>query len=162
MLARVLQTLNLISLATVFLFWAAEYILTITVILYGWSYLSVPTNPLSWIVPCTAIVFTRVMGCPYKSSMSWWVLINFHMHTKTPKYSVYSGIKENLQIFTFEKLEAVNGALRQEQTSIITFVSGSTVAPWLTKTSATLTLSSWAARWSGVRPDWVTDRQRDR
>lgn len=33
-----------------------------------------------------------------------------------------------------------------------TFVCASTAAPWLTRTSATLTLSSWAARWRGVSP----------
>ena len=33
-----------------------------------------------------------------------------------------------------------------------TFVAGLTSAPWLRRTSATLTLSSWAARWSGVSP----------
>lgn len=33
-----------------------------------------------------------------------------------------------------------------------TLVSGSSVAPWLTNTSATFTLSSWAARWRGVSP----------
>lgn len=33
-----------------------------------------------------------------------------------------------------------------------TFVCESTAAPWLTRTSATLTLSSWAARWRGVSP----------
>lgn len=33
-----------------------------------------------------------------------------------------------------------------------TFVCGLTSAPWLRRTSATLTLSSWAAKWSGVSP----------
>lgn len=35
---------------------------------------------------------------------------------------------------------------------VLTLVCASTAAPWLTRTSATLTLSSWAARWSGVSP----------
>lgn len=40
-----------------------------------------------------------------------------------------------------------------------TLVSGSIVAPWLTNTSATFTLSSWAARWRGVSPLWNTQVQ---
>lgn len=35
---------------------------------------------------------------------------------------------------------------------IHTFVWASTAAPWLTRTSATLTLSSWAAKCNGVSP----------
>lgn len=38
----------------------------------------------------------------------------------------------------------------------LTLVCGSTAAPCLTRTWATLTRSSWAARCSGLRPDWGT------
>lgn len=34
------------------------------------------------------------------------------------------------------------------------FVGGSIFAPFLTSTAATLTLSSWAHKWRGVRPFW--------
>lgn len=56
--------------------------------------------------------------------------------------------------------ENVGSGVEPGVTGCFTLVSGSRVAPWLTRTSATLTLSSWAARWSGVRPDWGQTERR--